>query len=140
MKALKSKMRLKYSRYWMPSQIKQYSNALIIELVDNYQKQAVHFSIPWKPLIIIGGLIATIADSLLTDWAPIIKDIISGFRNINVTSLELTNNVKNLLNIVKDHGENIKTSIAGLIVYQRTDTHHAIIQLLFIILSCVFSI
>ena len=121
----------------LPSQIKQYSNALILELVTDYQKQAVQLIIPWKPIIIgsfviISVLIGTaIANSLVTDWAPIIKDTILGLQNINKLSLDLTKQIMNLTTLIKDHTLNITKCATGLIsVNQRVDQHDAAIDMI----------
>lgn len=112
----------------LPSQIKQYSQSLIIELVDNFQKQAVHLNIPWKPIIIGGSIIislclgASIANACLTDWAPVIKDTISGLRNITKITAELRTVVDSLMKVVYDAKTGISNCALGLMsLNQRVD-------------------
>jgi hypothetical protein len=121
----------------LPSQIKQYSNALILELVTEYQKQAVQITIPWKPIIIGSSVIisvligAIITDSLLTNWAPIIKDIISGYQNINKLSLDLTKQISNITPIIAEYATSIRDCAKGLISLNcRVDQQEAKIEMI----------
>jgi hypothetical protein len=97
----------------LPSQIKQYSNALILELVTEYQKQAVQITIPWKP-IIIGSSV-----------------IISGYQNINKLSLDLTKQISNITPIIAEYATSIRDCAKGLISLNcRVDQQEAKIEMI----------
>lgn len=120
----------------LPSQIKQYSQALIIEFVDEFQKQSSnHFQIPGKWMIIgVCAVIAifvgaAIANELTTDWAPTIKGLILGHQGANVGSLNLTDRVIALENLVKAISSNLKDMAERYILLNRTvDTQQQIIN------------
>jgi hypothetical protein len=122
----------------LPSQIKQYAQALILDLVAEFHKQSIpYFQISGKHVIyVVCGVItifvgSAIANELVTDWGPTIKDIISGFQNINKISSNVTTQLINLTALAKEHALGIARSTTGLIILnERVDAQDTKIDLI----------